>query len=112
MRGEPDTGESDETQQPITQAFPTGTPPPFNGGWAPFHDAGTGSDLGGRWQPNLRSTDALGSIERSGVEFGASGEITIDEAIPPVFGEPIVWCISVPEVAADRKISISPDVGR
>jgi hypothetical protein len=47
------------------------------------------------------TTDAQGRIEWTDVDLEASGQIQLDEEIPDGYGEPVVWCVSFPEAAAD-----------
>ncbi len=49
------------------------------------------------------TTDANGEIEWTDVELGGSGQVQIDEAIPDGYGEPVVWCVSFPQEAADAQ---------
>jgi hypothetical protein len=48
-----------------------------------------------------KTTDANGKIEWNNIFLGGAGQIGIDEHIPPGYGEPVVWCVSFPEAAAD-----------
>jgi hypothetical protein len=47
------------------------------------------------------TTDENGQLEWLDVQIGPTGEIGIDQDTPDGYGEPIVWCVSFPEAAAD-----------
>jgi hypothetical protein len=50
---------------------------------------------------STKTTDANGKIEWNNVFLGGAGQIGINEDIPAGYGEPVVWCVSFPEAAAD-----------